>query len=220
MPRASLSHPSAMLTNMCSVCREFEERRRAAGTLTDPIGPVAQSGRAPPWHGGGRRFESGQVHPKHDGYMFGGLVAGEGSFYVAAAHPPTRQDGSARLRFWFGITMAERDRALLEALHLLLGVGSIELRASRNGRWLPTCRFSVSSRLAHRQVTVPFFDKHLLPSAKRLQFDAWRESFEAYEIQHPTRIGFGPSTCSVEGCDRAVRGRGLCRSHYYRATGY
>ncbi len=152
--------------------------------------------------------------------MLAGLVAGEGSFFVAAAHPPTRKDGSARLRFWFSITMASRDRRVLEQLHDLLGVGSIEDRPSRNGRWQPTAKLSVSSRLAHRTVTIPFFDEFLLPCGKRRQFDAWRDEFEAYERAYPTRIGFGPSSCSIDGCELPVRGRGLCRRHYYRATGY
>jgi hypothetical protein len=116
--------------------------------------------------------------------------------------------------------MANRDRPLLNALHELLGVGSICDRQSRNARWLPTATFSVSSRLAHRSVTIPFFDEYLLPCAKRQQFDAWRGEFEEYERRHPTRISLGPSPCSEPGCDRPVRGRGLCRSHYYLATGY
>ena len=57
-------------------------------------------------------------------------------------------------------------------------------------------------------------------SAKRDQFDRWREEFDTYERAHPTQWGRGPSTCSEPGCHKPVRGRGLCRSHYYRATGY
>jgi hypothetical protein len=152
--------------------------------------------------------------------MFAGLVAGEGWFGSSAAHPTHRVDGSLRLRFWFGITMARRDLALLEGLHACLGVGSIRHQPPRKEHWLPTSTLTVSSRLAHRTVTIPFFDEFLLPCAKRRQFDAWRAEFEKYERAHPTRIGFGPSPCSVEGCDQPVRGRGLCRTHYYRATGY
>jgi hypothetical protein len=150
----------------------------------------------------------------------GGLIAGEGSFSVTAATPPTRQDGSERLRFIFSISMADRDGALLSNLKDLLGVGSLRWSPSRNGRWLPQVRYSIGSRLAHRLVTIPFMDEYLLASAKRYQFDSWRTHFEAYERQHPTRIGLGPSECSEPGCDKPVRGRGLCRAHYYRATGH
>jgi hypothetical protein len=65
------------------------------------------------------------------------LIAGEGSFSVAAATPPTRKDGSERLRFIFSISMADRDSALLSDLTDLLGVGSLRWSPSRNGRWLP-----------------------------------------------------------------------------------
>ncbi len=149
-----------------------------------------------------------------------GFVAGEGSFSVTTDDPPTRKDGSRRLRFVFGVAIASRDRPLLVAMQAMLGVGCIEERRSSNPRWQPISRYSISSRLAHRNVTIPFFEEHLLPCAKRMQFDRWRERFSAYEEAHPTRIGFGPSSCSAPGCDRPVRGRGLCRSHYYRATGY
>jgi hypothetical protein len=125
-----------------------------------------------------------------------------------------------RRRFAFAVTMARRDRPLLQSLQELFGVGSLVDRVPQNPRWLPTATFSVSSRLAHRGVTIPFFDQHLLPCAKRRQFDAWRSEFEEYEQRHPTRIGLGPSVCSEPGCELPVRGRGLCRRHYYRATGY
>jgi hypothetical protein len=68
--------------------------------------------------------------------------------------------------------------------------------------------------------TILFVDAHLLPCAKRRQFDQWRRDLDEYERRHPNRFGTGPSPCSVAGCDKPVRGRGLCRSHYDRATGY
>jgi hypothetical protein len=152
--------------------------------------------------------------------MLGGLVAGEGCFTLAAASPPKRRDGSPRLRFVFSISMASRDRPLLVALSEFLGVGSIQDALPRNERWLPQSRYAIGSRVAHRLVTIPFADEFLLPCAKRDQFDTWRRRFEEYESRYPTRIGLGPSECSEPGCDAPVRGRGLCRSHYYRATGY
>jgi hypothetical protein len=114
--------------------------------------------------------------------------------------------------------MASRDRPLLEALRQFLGFGSIRDPAIRRAGWLPTSVFTINSFRGHRLATIPFADRFLLPSAKRTQFERWREALERYEREHDIRPG--RSTCSVEGCGGLVRGRGLCRAHYYRATGH
>ncbi len=190
----------------------------AAGTLTAG-GPVAQPGRAPAWHAGSRRFEPGQVHsPNVSAYVLGGFVAGEGCFYTAPL--PAFADGSRRRRFVFQVTVARRDRALLEELRSFLGYGSIADRRARRPEHQPTTTFSVASFRAHREATIPFAERYLLPSAKRDQFERWRGEMEEYLEAHPSRWGLGPSPCSVPGCGKPVRGRGLCRAHYYRATGY
>jgi hypothetical protein len=116
--------------------------------------------------------------------------------------------------------MAQRDRPLLEALREFLGYGSLYDRSPPNGRWQPTVTFTVNSITAHRFATIPFADQFLLPSAKRTQFELWRRALDSYEKAHPNRYGKGRSSCSEPGCDRPVRGRGLCRTHYYGVTGY
>jgi hypothetical protein len=116
--------------------------------------------------------------------------------------------------------MADRDLSVLQALREFLGVGSINVQPRRRPHWQPVAEYSVRSHRAHRTVTIPFADRFLLPGAKRRQFEAWRDALYAYEVRHPNRFGRGPSPCSIAGCDEPVRGRGLCRSHYYRATGY
>jgi hypothetical protein len=146
----------------------------------------------------------------------GGFVAGEGWFGVLQLGPP-RRDGSPRLRFRFGVTVADRDRSVLEALQSYLGAGCINDAPSRQDGWLPQSTFTVGSLNAHRRATIPFAESFLPPSAKRGQFEAWRDRLLRYERERPVRTR---SICSEPGCDRFVRGRGLCRSHYYRATGY
>lgn len=193
--------------------------RQLAGTLSDPIGPVAQSGRAPPWHGGGPGFKSRQVHLHREGFMLGGFVAGEGSFIVTRRLPPFA-DGTPRLRFVFEVTVATRDRTLLHALRDFLEFGSITDRPPTKPGWQPTSTFHIGSMHGHRNATIPFAESFLLPCAKRSQFELWRTAFIAWEHDHPSRYGKGPSTCSEAGCEHPVRGRGLCRIHYYRATGY
>jgi hypothetical protein len=149
-----------------------------------------------------------------------GVVAGEGSFVVTRNTPPLFADGTPRLRFVFAVSMAQRDARLLHALRSLLGVGSIHTRPAERAHWQPMTTYSIASRRAHHAVTIPFFDEHLLPCAKRDQFDLWCQALTSYEVLRPSRYGKGPSRCSVAGCGDAVRGRTLCRRHYYRATGY
>jgi hypothetical protein len=153
------------------------------------------------------------------GYTLGGLVAGEGTFCTARALPPYA-DGNERKRFVFEVRMADRDLPILNALREFLGVGSINVQPSRRAAWEPVAAFSVRSHRAHHAKTIPFAEQFLLPGAKRRQFEKWRDAMYAYEASHPNRFGRGPSPCRIDGCDKPVRGRGLCRSHYYRETGY
>jgi hypothetical protein len=155
------------------------------------------------------------------GFVLGGFVAGEGSFFTARRSERFARDGSQRLRFVFQVAVAERDLGMLVALRAFLGCGSIhrQVRGDRPDH-LPIVTFTVKSNRAHRARTIPFAREFLLPSAKRDQLERWVERLDAYERDRPTRYGRGPSGCSVAGCERPVRGRGMCRSHYYRATGH
>ncbi len=175
-----------------------------------------------------RRFESDRLHAvsygattiRDVGFFLAGLVAGEGSFIVSRKLPAFA-NGDTRLRFVFQVTMADRDRPLLEVLQTFLGFGSLYDRPTRRvGRWLPTVSFTINSISAHRAATIPFAERYLLPCAKQNQFEQWRAALDAFDVAHPNRYGKGPSPCSEPGCDLSVRGRGLCRSHYYRVTGY
>jgi hypothetical protein len=153
------------------------------------------------------------------GFTLGGIVAGEGTFCTANAMPPYA-DGSARTRFIFEVRMADRDLSVLRALRQFLGTGSINVQPAPRANWLPIASFSVHSHRAHRSRTIPFAERFLFPGAKRRQFEQWRDALYEYEALHPNRLGLGPSPCRIDGCDKPVRGRGLCRSHYYRETGY
>jgi hypothetical protein len=152
------------------------------------------------------------------GFTLGGLVAGEGSFMITERRRRFA-DGSACLRFRFQVTLASRDRSLLEALRGFLGVGSIRDVAPQKATWQPTSVYEVASLRSATGVITPFADRYLLPSAKRVQFESWRQQLVTYVATHP-EVNRARSTCTVAGCDKFVRGRGLCRSHYYQATGY
>jgi hypothetical protein len=151
-------------------------------------------------------------------FMLGGFVAGEGCF-TTGVRGGCFADGAPMRKFIFSIEVADRDLGLLERLHEAVGCGSIRRNASRQGH-LPSAVFSIRSHQAHHDRTIPFMDRYLLPCAKRGQYRAWKHALASYEALHPTRWGRGPSTCSIEDCGDPVRGRGLCRRHYYRATGY
>jgi hypothetical protein len=154
------------------------------------------------------------------GFTLGGFVAGEGFFCTTRRKEPFVADGSARLRFIFGVTVARRDVRMLEALQAFLGHGTIRHKDGREPHHQPLSEFAIVSARVHHAATIPFGRRFILPSAKRQQFDGWVETMARYEEQRPSRWGRGPSPCSMPGCDRPVRGQGLCRSHYYRATGY
>jgi len=109
---------------------------------------------------------------------------------------------------------------MLEALRRALGFGSIRTAPPQREHWLPRAVYAVNSRRAHFAATIPFMDQYLLPSAKRVQYERWRDALIEHELAHPSKFGKGPRPCSKPGCDKPVRGRGLCRSHYYRETGY
>jgi hypothetical protein len=124
------------------------------------------------------------------------------------------------MRFRFGLTMADRDRAVVVRLRDAIGAGSIARQVPQRRGWQPTVTLSVSGRKSLREQAIPFFDEHLVAGDKRRQYLDWRRAFTEYEAHFPSSWGAGPSPCARPGCDRPVRGRGLCRAHYYEETGY
>jgi hypothetical protein len=219
-----LPHPDT--PHMCSVCDAFEARM-AAGNLA-VLGAVAQL--VERRHGMAEARDSISLSSTQFlpalletwdaiGFTLGGLVAAEGSFIITTKQRPFA-DGTPRKHFVFQVAMADRDRPLLEALRTFLGFGSIHDVPKRRSHWEPESVLTVASRKAHHAATIPFAECYLLPCAKRGQFDRWHAALIAFENERPTRYGKGRSRCSVPRCGKPVRGRGLCRSHYYRATGY
>ena len=117
--------------------------------------------------------------------------------------------------------MADRDRAIVELLKGYLGCGLLRDVPPRQPHHLPAVSYSVSRERDLLDRVIPFSDRFLLAdSAKEKQYRQWRDWLLAYRRDRPTQWGRGPSTWSVDGCERPVRGRGLCRSHYHQVTGY
>lgn len=182
-------------------------------------GAVAQFGRAPGWHPGGLGVRVPSAPRKLWGYTLAGFVAGEGYFSVSTT-ARLHLSGEPIQKFVFGVGVEAADVGMLQALQAFLGVGSIRSCPAGRPNWKPQVVYSVRSIKAHREATIPFADRYLLPCKKRDQFDSWRNALEVYAERHKVRWGQGRSQCAIEGCDRLVRGRGLCRIHYYRVTGW
>jgi hypothetical protein len=146
-------------------------------------------------------------------------VAGEGWFGTKRRGSFVR-DGAPRLTFAFAVTVARRDEPVLRALQTFLGAGRIRRKPPGQAHHQPLSELSITSLRQHHRTTIPFAEQYLPQCHKRQQFEQWVEKLQRYEAEHQNRWGRGPSSCSIDGCEKPVRGRGLCRSHYYRATGY
>ena len=167
------------------------------------------------------RVSSTSSFDRATGFMLGGLVAGEGCYSRSRRSERFVRDGSPRYKFSFSVTMADRDRAIVELLRDLLACGSIYEQPPAKAHHQPTVSLQITREADLLGAVVPFSEKFLLSQcAKRRQFDTWHESLVNYLRDRPSQYGRGPSTCRIEGCERPVRGQGLCRSHYHQLTGY
>jgi hypothetical protein len=70
-----------------------------------------------------------------------------------------RRFATGRLRFLFDVTVATRDRAILEELGATLGHGSITDSLPKRGHFEPTRQFRIASLKAHRAATIPFMQR-------------------------------------------------------------
>jgi hypothetical protein len=129
-------------------------------------------------------------------------------------------NGEPIKKFVFQVQVQAQDVGMLNALQDFLGFGSIRYAPSQRSGWQPTYVYTINSLLAHQKATIPFVERYMFPCAKRDQFEVWKHAIEDYIERHKVRWGRGRSVCSEEECHRPVRGRGLCRRHYYRVTGW
>jgi hypothetical protein len=130
-------------------------------------------------------------------------VAGEGTF-----------TGTNR-KYTFAVALGEVDAASCELLHSFFGVGHVYHYPRRKPHYDDEVVFQVRKTAHLVRVIIPFMDEHLPPSFKREQFAAWRaDVIDHWEYGIKRR-----RQCSMDGCERPQRGRGLCRTHYYRVYG-
>lgn len=134
-----------------------------------------------------------------------GFTAAEGTF-TRVGDPPT---------FTFAVVLGGVDAGLCDALRDFLGVGRVHRFAPRKAQYDDEVHFQVRALADLVNVVVPFMDEHLPPCYKRAPYQAWRGKLLEYWRDGARR----PRTCTVEGCDRPRRAKGLCRRHYYAAYG-
>lgn len=133
--------------------------------------------------------------------FLGGFVAAEGCF-----------SRSGERRFRFSIAVAASDSGMCRVARDLLQAGSIYRQPRRRPSYEDESIFVVQSLRELATRVVPFMDEHLPPSHKRDQYLVWREALLDY-WKHTARRS---RLCSVRGCSRRMRAKGLCRHHYFR----
>lgn len=131
--------------------------------------------------------------------FLGGFVAAEGSFI---------RTGN---RFRFAISLGATDVQMCEFAARLLAVGRVYRYPKRKPHFDDEVLFTVQSIKALVTHIVPFMNDWLPPSKKREQYLEWRRQLLDF-WEHDARRR---RPCTVDGCDRPQRGKGLCRHHYY-----
>ena len=133
-----------------------------------------------------------------------GFVAAEGCFTT-----------KGRQAFRFEVGLGSADTAMCLDLQQFFGVGHTFAYARRQPHYDDEVTYAVQSLRDLVEVIVPFMDEHLPPCHKRVQYEAWRRELVDYWDHKAKRR----RPCTVDGCDRPRRAKGLCRQHYYAAHG-
>lgn len=135
--------------------------------------------------------------------FLGGFIAGEG--YLRSGSGQTA----------CVVALGATDAGMCELLHEFMGVGRVRRYARRAPHYDDEVVWVVRSLRDLVEVVVPFLDEHLPPSYKRVQCEAWRAELLTYWHEQAKRR----RRCTVDGCERPQRAKGLCRAHYYAAYG-
>jgi hypothetical protein len=117
--------------------------------------------------------------------------------------------------FRCAVALGASDAAMCHLLREFLGVGRIHRYPRRQPHYDDEIVWVVRSLRELVDVVVPFLDEHLPSSHKREQYAPWRAQLIAYWETSARRR----RTCTIDGCDSAMRAKGLCRAHYYVAYG-
>jgi hypothetical protein len=131
-----------------------------------------------------------------------GFVAAEATFTVTGS-PPS---------FTFAISLGAQDRASCALACQLFDRGHAWAYPRRHAHFDDEVHFSVRKMKDLVEVVVPFMDEHLPPSHKREQYLVWRAQLLDYWKHDAKRR----RPCTIDGCERLQRAKGLCRQHYFQ----
>jgi hypothetical protein len=145
-----------------------------------------------------------------------GFVDGEGCFSISVV----RNRGcrlSWQVQRELSVTQAAHSRGSLEVLRAFFGCGTIiENRRADNHRY-DLQRFSVKRRSDLENVIVPFFEQHPLITAKRSDFELFRQVVALMTAGvHPTSAGLERIARITERMNRKQRSRFLESSEAIR----
>jgi hypothetical protein len=99
-----------------------------------------------------------------------GFVDGEGCFFVRVSRAPTCSLGYS-VGIGFQVTQSERDIKVLEACKTFFACGTV--RSKTRGK--KVLDYRVHNLDHHARTIVPFFEKHLLKTSKRQDFEIYRD---------------------------------------------
>jgi hypothetical protein len=108
--------------------------------------------------------------PDEFGYWLAGFTDGEGCF---AARIQSFKDGSRALETHFTIGLRADDRAILEEIQRVLGIGTIK---TRRGHYSPNPQaiYGVYCTADFYHIIVPLFERYPLRAKKAKDFQIWK----------------------------------------------
>lgn len=145
-----------------------------------------------------------------------GFVDGEGCFGISVVKNDVCKLGW-QVQHEFSVTQSELSYPSLERLQGFFGVGTLIPNSRTDNHRECLWRFSVKRRGDLLEMIVPFFEKHPLVTAKRRDFELFREVLHLVQDgRHLTADGLEDIARLTEGMNRRERSRYLESSEAIR----
>ena len=122
------------------------------------------------------RYEVDKIVTSPDENMLGGLIAGEGSFFISIQRDERMKLGyQLHPSFSLDLVDSPADKLLVENTQKMFGCGKIRTRQDKRPQCQPMVEFSVSKLDDLVSKVIPLCNRIIPQSAKRLSFERWRE---------------------------------------------